>query len=384
MSILLPPKASVARDQILSLIQKGKFRPGQCLPSERELAAQFGMDQRTVRRGLADLTQAGFIVKKPRIGNFVQDPHAKSAVTQIAIILPQWITHQPRQHPLVGTLWNGVTKVFDQKNTDTQVHLLDYHHKGNLWDDAGRIAVRRGVRGAVIFSHVHLEGDQVQPLLDAGVKLVTVMDSNADLERLGVPNVNINEEAILRQAAYRLKELGHRRVGMAIHFNEGEDYEKVDATIEAIWRECGFHYDSQTLIAPQSMDPVVDPLPIREALSRSSRPTAVIAQDDTLTTGIFQCCYELGLNVPGDLSVIAIHDWVPQSHTISLCAPNTPDVIYRMARKAASILKQTLTGDPPDERAVFVGCDIRWNNSVTEAPPAPAPVGKRKARSRKS
>ncbi len=291
---------------------------------------------------------------------------------QVALILPHWITRQPGQHPLIGTFWNGVTQVFDQRNVGEQVHLLDYQLRGNLWQDAGQIAERRGVRGAIIYSYLRLTADQVQPLLKAGIKLVTVMDSNDELDRLGIPNVNFNEKAVLRQAAHRLKELGHRHVGMVKHFDGREVRAQVEASIEAIWRECGFLYDAHTIIAPEVYKPGLDPAPIRRALSRASRPTALITHDDALATGVFQCCYELGLNVPRDLSLVAIHDHVPQSHAVSLSAPDTPDVLCRIAKRAATILRQMLSNDPPDDRAVMVGCDIQWKDSVAAISPVAA------------
>jgi GntR family transcriptional regulator len=65
----LPSKVASARDRILALINTGEIRPGLLLTSERDLAAQLSLDQRTVRRGLADLTASGLVVKRPRLGN---------------------------------------------------------------------------------------------------------------------------------------------------------------------------------------------------------------------------------------------------------------------------------------------------------------------------
>lgn len=361
MTTFLPTKAASARDRILALIHRGEVRPGQQLPSERELATRLNLDQRTVRRGLADLTASGLVVKRPRLGNFVQEVKSESETTQVALMLPRWLTEQPRRHPMIGTIWNGITKIFDQRVATTQVHVLDYHHKNNLWLDAGQIAASRGVKGAIVFSHPQLTCDQVQPMLDAGIKIVTIMDGGRGLDRLGIPLVNIGVESILRQAAYRLAELGHRRVVM-VGYRDDEPQEH--ALTQRIWTEAGLEFDSQTLIQPANPKPRLDTTMIRDALLRSPRPTAALVLDEVLAAGVFRCCYELGLRIPQDLSLVSVYDHTPDAYPVHLSASRTEKMISSMAQKAASMLERMLKGEILDERIVIVGCDIAWEDSV--------------------
>ena len=58
-------------DAILLMIEDGKYRQGDPLPSERELATQFGISRVTVRQALNSLAQDGIIFKKQGKGNFV-------------------------------------------------------------------------------------------------------------------------------------------------------------------------------------------------------------------------------------------------------------------------------------------------------------------------
>lgn len=59
------------RTQIFS----GKSRPGDMLPSESQLCAEFGASRETVRRGLKQLEQEGLIFSRPKIGYFVSTPN---------------------------------------------------------------------------------------------------------------------------------------------------------------------------------------------------------------------------------------------------------------------------------------------------------------------
>lgn len=359
---LLPAKAATARDQILALIKKGSVRPGQRLPSERELASQLGMDPRTVRRGLADLKASGWVIKRPRLGNFVQEAAPAAQTTHVALILPKWLTGQERRHPMIGTLWNAVATIFDQRNATTQLHLLDYHHKSNLWTDAGQIAANRGVTGALVFSHPHLTCDQVRPMLDAGIKVVAMMDVGRGLDLLRVPLVNIGVESILRQAIHRLVELGHRRIVIGGYH---DDDPREIAMLQALFAEAGLEFDpALSLIQPPNPKPRLDTTLIAQALARSPRPTAMVVSDEVLAAGVFRVCYEMGIRVPEDLSLISVYDHTPHAYPVHLSAPDTESLISRMAQKAARLLQRMMKGEPVDELIVTVGGEIQLQESV--------------------
>lgn len=49
--------------------------PGQRLPSEDELAAQFGVSRMTVRQGISDLIDEGLLYRRHGVGTFVAQPH---------------------------------------------------------------------------------------------------------------------------------------------------------------------------------------------------------------------------------------------------------------------------------------------------------------------
>ena len=59
------------RNQIFS----GKFRPGDMLPSENQLCAEFSASRETVRKGLKQLEQEGLIFSRPKVGYFVSTPN---------------------------------------------------------------------------------------------------------------------------------------------------------------------------------------------------------------------------------------------------------------------------------------------------------------------
>ncbi|MCL2421932.1 MAG: GntR family transcriptional regulator [Defluviitaleaceae bacterium] len=59
------------RDTILQMIEQGKYKPGDPIPSERELAEQYAVSRVTVRQALNSLVHDGVVTKKQGKGNFV-------------------------------------------------------------------------------------------------------------------------------------------------------------------------------------------------------------------------------------------------------------------------------------------------------------------------
>lgn len=361
----LPAKASAARSQILAMIRSGQVLPGQALPPERELAALLGVNHRTIRRGLDDLIKAGLVVKRPRLGNFVRQVPVES-VAKVALILPQWVTRQTNRHPLLGTLWNGVTDVFDQSRGEAQVHLLDYDHAAKaLWTEAGHIAVGRGIKGVIVYLSGPLRQSELRPFLDSGLQVVVICDSGLDLDELDVPVVVLNPEDIVRQAVRRLVELGHRNIAM-IHY-EGSDDVRMLASVNRIWQECGLAFTPETLIGPEhpsGPEPRLDFSLIRKFLSRSPRPGALVVTDELIASAVFRCCYERDLRVPEDISLVSIFNNTPDVHPVRLSAPHTTRISYGIGRRASLTLQSLMNGQPVTERVVQMAGDIHWAESV--------------------
>src|SRR6202044_552604 len=55
-------------------IARGAIAPGDALPTEQALCAQFGVSRITVRRALADLAEQGYIDRRQGVGSFVRQP----------------------------------------------------------------------------------------------------------------------------------------------------------------------------------------------------------------------------------------------------------------------------------------------------------------------
>jgi len=70
-----PSTSQIVYDSLRNKILSSKLRPGSALPTENELAAEYGMSRPTVRKALEQLENDRLIIKRAGIGNFVNDPN---------------------------------------------------------------------------------------------------------------------------------------------------------------------------------------------------------------------------------------------------------------------------------------------------------------------
>jgi len=72
-------------DQLRDGIHTGIYKTGTYLPPEKNLAKQFGLSNKTVRKGLEELAEEGLIEKIPRVGSLViasgREPSGKPEIT---------------------------------------------------------------------------------------------------------------------------------------------------------------------------------------------------------------------------------------------------------------------------------------------------------------
>ena len=65
------------RETLRQQIRNGQLEPGQKLPAEDELAAQFGVSRMTVRQGISDLIDEGVLYRRRGVGTFVAQFHVE-------------------------------------------------------------------------------------------------------------------------------------------------------------------------------------------------------------------------------------------------------------------------------------------------------------------
>lgn len=190
--------------------------------------------------------------------------------------------------------------------------------------------------------------------------------------REGIPAVNVADREGARAAAQHLVDLGHRRIAVmtaGLHGDPGVVAASVALAESGTWK----HVGRQRLLG--YLD-VLEPLGIdamvyrqlsnddeearavaKDLLDRDDRPTGILCYSDVLAHGVVRAAADLGLDVPGDVSVVGFDDSPLASRVTPALTTVRQDVAGKgraaAAALAASIEAVRTGGTRPTEHVVL-------------------------------
>ena len=186
--------------------------------------------------------------------------------------------------------------------------------------------------------------------------------------------VGIDDHEGARRAAAHVKELGHERVAILVDRLVDDGYEGL-ADVDRIARSNCKVARERVAGYVAGLDSTA-PIPVydtlgnfeapaargaRELLSGEARPTALLCATDVLAFGAMRGARELGLDVPGDVSITGFDD-VPQAAAADLTTVRQP--LIEKGREAGRLLMEQNT-----EREVVLPLELVTRGS-TAPPPA--------------
>ena len=212
-------------------------------------------------------------------------------------------------------------------------------------------------------------------LIDGAIIVTpTVVSASADIPvvaidphagRADLPTVESDSFSGARQATQYLIDLGHTRIG----FMGGRPDLRSAALREAGYRralsDAGIAYDASLV-----RDGHYELRAAREAtaslLRASSPPTAVFAANDLSGIAIVQVAAELGVDVPGDLSVVGFDD-IPEASQMTPPLTTIRQPMQSLGATAARMVVALMAGETPEMTHILL--PTRLVPRATTAPP---------------
>ena len=233
---------------------------------------------------------------------------------------------------------------------------LEDAHMGLLLipDSRFREQTAETVRGAAVDGFIVYSAASNDPRVEAalarGLPVVTV-DQPRDAP---TAFVGIDDRAAARLAAEHVRGLGHRRVGILAFVTaldrEGELVLELSVERLAGYEEgLGAIWDDALVrtCRPNATEPARKAT--LDLLRGDEPPTAILAMSDVLATGALQAAAELGIRVPGALSVVGFDD----GPSAALTSPPLTTIAQpheEKGRLAAEWLLEEIVGPHPRSR----------------------------------
>lgn len=211
-----------------------------------------------------------------------------------------------------------------------------------------RALLARGVDGLVLIGEAR-PAETYQLLRERRVPFVVLWSYRPDAP---YPCVGFDNRAAARAMAERVLAAGHRRIAMIAGVTEGNDraagrVRGVRDALEAAGLSLGPPYLVETRYTLDDSAEAAKTL-----LSLHPRPTAIVCGNDAQAAGALRGVREMGLDVPGDLSIVGFDD-------IELAAAVWPPLTTvhvphrRMGQTGARLLLELVRGGGTGQSVAF-------------------------------
>ncbi|MEL6869850.1 MAG: LacI family DNA-binding transcriptional regulator [Pseudomonadota bacterium] len=262
----------------------------------------------------------------------------------------------------ITRIQNGVLEACHGEHYDLLIHPCEYTSP-KLLDEIRELVEAPRVDGLLL----------VPPIAD----LASVRDLIAEL---GVPNVLIsretvsdddwgvgtNDRAICAQMTKHLIRLGHERIA----FVQAQEDHKAMANRYAGFvdgmNDAGLRVRKRFVLrGDNNFESGIDAA--MRLLRMTPRPTAIFCANDHMAAGAVRATHELGLKIPGDVSIAGFDD-MPIASQIWPALTTIKQPLNRMAHRATQMLIRGLRNDDVSDLSRIVEAEIVERASTGRAP----------------
>jgi len=356
------PKYMQLKDELLSWIASGRYRPGDKLPSENELAEQYSLSRQTVRQSIGELVQEGWLVREQGKGTFVgrQSPGRRAASGNRTVGI---ITTSISDY-IFPSIVRGVEAALKDKGYRLLLSSTD--HRKDRERECLEMMLGHSVCGLIVEPTKSAEGnpnfDLYMTIEEHGVPMLTI---NARYPDLDCTSVRMDDEAGGFMAADHLLGLGHTKIAGFFKTDDMQGVGRMKGFIRAC-RDRQLRGEALTVRystedkeeRPQRM--------LREMLQSDQPPTGIVCYNDQLAVSLLDTVRELGLRVPEDLSIIGYDDsFLATATEIKLTTIEHPK--SGLGERAANLLiSQMEKGELPSKKDALYAPKLVVRQSTAE------------------
>ena len=321
----------------------GHLAPGESLPTEIDLARNFGVGRNTVRQALSELERDGFVRRIRGKGTFVQEqtgPEVRLDMETLALVM------NDTKYPAHVSLLQG----FESAAGDLHLHTVVRGTENDV-DKQGNVLFHLldcGLQGLALVptSDQPTPAFQIRQLQQRGIPVVFC---HRRVEGIRAPLVPIPFRKVGEMAAEAFLQRGHRRVA-SFCANPAPVYRDYVEGLRDVMRAGGGDLPEEcTFVASSHAANINDQKEeIMEALKRMclgpDPPTAIFASCDPMAEMIYLLLGQLGLKAPEDVSLVSEGGpWREGPITGLLASVIIPE--GEMGRRAVELLQQMRSGE---------------------------------------
>ncbi|MGC8783107.1 MAG: GntR family transcriptional regulator [Armatimonadota bacterium] len=320
---LASPSVVVIANTLRERVLAGEYRDNGWLPTERELAEEFGVSRTIVRRAIEELERQGLVVRSPRCRPVVKRQAATVPSTEARrLTLGLWLWPSAT-FPGASAILRGIYKTLDANRYRLIVESpVDTDWRAVVHSEAQfleRITRDKDVAGVILW---YLGGEAnllvLQSVRAAGIPLVFL--DRRPPEGFPADYVGVDNRYAAMQLVHHLISRGHRYIAHITNVdNASTVHERLQGYRDALL-EAGLSFCPE-LVLTETGSPEAGYGNVYEALAAQlmelpGPPTAVFCVNDVLALQLINALRARGVRVPEDMAVAGfdgLERWLPGS-----------------------------------------------------------------------
>jgi LacI family transcriptional regulator len=253
------------------------------------------------------------------------------------------------ENPYFGLAVRGISDAARAEGFD--VILANSGEEIDKERDAVRVLMGKRVDGLIVTPAKTSETHHLASLQKTGRPVVLL---DRAVSGLSVDTVMTDDHTAASAATRRLIEFGHRRIAYISAVNSGEVLfqsrdqidtstvlDRIDGFLD-VARQAGIE-TPERYIRLGATEPSKTRQIVTDLLALPDHPSAILASDNVIALEVFKTIRSLGLQIPGDVSLIAFHD----ADWTSVTTPAVTVVaqpVYDLGRESARMLIERIGG----------------------------------------
>jgi DNA-binding LacI/PurR family transcriptional regulator len=338
--------------QLTWLIASGQLRPGDMLPSVRQLAGRLSISINTVRSAYQKLEANGLVETRHGGGTRVRthDALLLAAIAAsershtVGVILPSLT------NPFYPAVLEGIEEVAHLDHT--MLFVANTHDDlQEAWRYYAQLSAKH-VDGIIAVSHdtsgflAPGEGQE-----ERAAPLLPIVSVNWP-DAAGYA-VMMDSASAAYQGTQHLLAHGHRRVGLITWEREIANIRLANAGYRRALREAGIKADPALVVRVPAISMAAGRAGAQQLLELAQPPTALFAIADTLALGAISALKDAARRIPEDMAVVGFND-ISAAALMHPALTTVHAPAHEMGAEAMRMLQDLIGGKAPDRRRVML------------------------------
>lgn len=326
-------------EEIRAQIETGIRRPGDRLPSERELAQHWGVSRMTAHRAMHELQRMGLVERKRKSGTIVTA--AKPRRTGCIALLAHH-SHDALEMSYLRGIHTGLQE---------EIHLIVCDTQGNPDKEAHYLRrMAREADGIILLPTCEPENTPlIARLIESGTHIVCIdrYPEGVPVDAFVTDNYGSTIEALrylITQGVSPIAHLSHPYLYIS------SVRERYQAYLDAL-REAGFSQPERWVrtfpAVPARYQASLTQM-VADALVALHHDTpslrAIFCLNDYHLMAVLEACAKLKRNVPDDLQILTFHDSLSLLPQTARCIHRLVQQPFELGKQAAERLRFLLEG----------------------------------------